>query len=234
MPPALSDDEFDDDDDVPDQIPARQTAKLEPKLPDVDDEDGEEDEAGEEEYRVEKIVAHGFEEDGSVKYKIKWLGYDNEDDMTWEPVENLEGAQDALKAYHKKIGGPPQLPSAMLKKGKGGKRTAEQAFDSPAQASSGKKRGRKSANGTAEEPVERSRQLPIGSWDDHVLRVASIIEEALETHTSKGVKVENRELIGLLMWKDNGPKTQHKMNILRTKCPQRLLDYYEQHLRFTD
>lgn len=36
--------------------------------------------------------------------------------------------------------------------------------------------------------------------------------------------------MGLLQWKDGPPKTQHKMKVLRQKVPQKLLDYYEQHL----
>ena len=140
-----------------------------------------------------------------------------------------EGAQDVLNAYHKKIGGPPEPPArASSKKGPKSKRNASEALDSPAPAA-GRKRGRKS-NGVAEE-TEEKRQLPVGSWDDHVLCVASVVEEAIDVKGPRaGVTSEKKELLGLLQWKDNGPKTQHKMKVLRQKAPQRLLDYYEQHL----
>lgn len=54
-----------------------------------EDDEEEEDEGEEDEYRVEKILKHGFSDDGAVQYQIKWLGYEDPEDMTWEPVENL-------------------------------------------------------------------------------------------------------------------------------------------------
>ena len=64
--------------------------------------------------------------------------------------------------------------------------------------------------------------MPSGSWETHIQRVTSILEE--DEEKSKG-----KQLIGLVEWVDTR-KTQHKMEVLRRKCPQKLLDYYEQHL----
>lgn len=126
-----------------------------------------------------------------------------------------------MTAYHKSIGGPPEAP----KKGGKGKRSASTAFDSPVPDSSAKKtKGRQSdvgaANGT---PAKKT--LPAGTWENDVQRVTSILEEP-EDPTQKN---KSNVLIGLLEWID-GTKTQHKMDALRRKCPQKLLDYYEQHL----
>ncbi|KAK4901581.1 hypothetical protein LTR27_001353 [Elasticomyces elasticus] len=233
MPPAISEDGSDDID-IPDAIPAKAAKMVADAEPEAEAEE-EDDEEGEDEYRVEKILSHDFDKKGNVIYQIKWLGYENDEDLTWEPIENLDGAKEILRLYHKKIGGPPQPKST--KKGKG-KRGASDAFaaDSPAPTSS-KKKGRKS-NGAAatesEEPAPKTRELPVGSWDDHVLRVTSIIEEVAPVKgTGKGTK-ETKELIGLLEWKDKEvSKTSHKMKVLRQKVPQRLLDYYELHLVFT-
>ena len=52
-------------------------------------EDGSDDEEAEDEYVVDKILEHKFAARGVVQYKVKWLGYDDEADMTWEPAENL-------------------------------------------------------------------------------------------------------------------------------------------------
>jgi len=135
-----------------------------------------------------------------------------------------ENATDILKAYHKEIGGTPEPEAKKGKAGKAGKRSASAAFDSPAPAASGKKAkgGRQSdvANGTPAKKV-----LPSGTWENDVQRVTSILEEA-EDPTQKN---NSNVLIGLLEWTD-GTKTQHKMDALRRKCPQKLLDYYEQHL----
>lgn len=118
-------------------------------------------------------------------------------------------------------------PTSSKKKGaKGGKRSASAAFaESPAAETSTKKRGRKSVENSNGAPKF---ELPDGSWQDHVLRVTSIIEEFEPAKSIKGAKGAS-SLIGLLEW-NNGQKTQHAMKTLRTKCPQKLIDYYEQHL----
>jgi hypothetical protein len=36
-------------------------------------------------FTVEKIIGKGVL-DGELHYKVKWLGYDNPADDTWEPV----------------------------------------------------------------------------------------------------------------------------------------------------
>ena len=58
--------------------------------------------------------------------------------------------------------------------------------------------------------------------------LSSIIEETdAEFRGGKGTDVKG--LYGLLEWSD-GRKTQFPLEVVRRKCPQRLLDYYEQHL----
>ncbi|KAI7181210.1 hypothetical protein D0869_14833 [Hortaea werneckii] len=257
MPPAISDHESGSEDDIPDQIPARVNKKATEPTQEDDDDENDEEEDDEDEYRVDKIVKHDWLDDGTLVYQIKWQGYEDPGDMTWEPVENLEGAKDILQTYLKKIGGTPEPPAPKSKRGGstrksgggGGKRSASEAFatDSPAPASSSKKRGNASSskgrpsktNGTVDEHTETTkRALPPGTWDNDVLRVTSIIEESAPSTTSSlarnksaaGNGKETKELIGLLEWKDGGAKTQHKMKVLRQKVPQRLLDYYEQHL----
>lgn len=41
-------------------------------------------------YVVEKILNHLVDdEDGAIKYEVKWAGYEKKADRTWEPEENL-------------------------------------------------------------------------------------------------------------------------------------------------
>ena len=140
-----------------------------------------------------------------------------------------ENAKQALDAYKLKIGGtpPPEEEKPGKKKAaKGGKRSASAAFnDSPAVEASAKKKGRRATNG-----VDSEKALPEGSWEDHILSVMSIIEEEEAAKGGKGAKGKSTiDLFGLIHWNE-GRKTKHPMRTLRRKCPQKLLDYYEQHL----
>lgn len=135
---------------------------------------------------------------------------------------------DIVEAYHKKIGGPPNQKSAKKKAPAKNKRSASAAFakDSPAVEASAKKRGRKSTGDAPSNGTDP--KLPEGSWEDHVLRVSSIVEESSPV-MGKGQKKDSATLYGLIEW-HAGNKTQHPLTALRRKCPQKLLDYYEQHL----
>ena len=130
-----------------------------------------------------------------------------------------------VKEYHSSIGGTPQPGST--KKGKKGaqKRTASEALEPPAPVVT-KKRGRKSqTNGTDSE--QSPFVLPKGSWESEVSHVMSIVEEP-EPDAVKPGKT-NKILMGFIEWND-GRKSKHPMKTLRTKCPQALLTYYENHL----
>jgi len=58
----------------------------------------ESDDDGDAEYEVELIVDKRIV--GRVtEYKVKWKGWEKEEDRTWEPVENLEGSEKLIKKY---------------------------------------------------------------------------------------------------------------------------------------
>lgn len=81
-----------DDVDIPDSIPARKSKGKqaeEAEDEENDDRDEGEDEDEEDEYQVEKILGHSHDAKGNVLYQIKWLGYEDEKDLTWEPITNL-------------------------------------------------------------------------------------------------------------------------------------------------
>ncbi|XWW98165.1 hypothetical protein V2A60_006162 [Cordyceps javanica] len=195
--------------------------------------DGEDDdeEDDEEEFIVEAIKKHMIDEDGSLKFQVKWEGYDKKSDMTWEPEENLEeSANEVLEEYFDKIGGRDSI------------------FQQTAAAASGKKRGRKPSmpgvgggvgGGASADPTptKRSRKSngthpaastppasnkpwspPAGSWEDAIESIDACHDEGLG------------ELMVYLGWK-NGKKTRHKTSVIYAKCPQKMLQFYERHIK---
>merc|ERR1739838_788365 len=55
-----------------------------------------------EEYEVEAIINKRFRK-GRTEYLVKWKGWDNADDNTWEPADNLD-CEDAIKEYENNVG----------------------------------------------------------------------------------------------------------------------------------
>lgn len=53
------------------------------------------DEGDEEEFEVEKILKKRVVA-GSVEYQVKWKGWDNEEDLTWEPLDNLASSSQLI------------------------------------------------------------------------------------------------------------------------------------------
>lgn len=60
------------------------------------------DEQGMEQWKVEKIVDK-FVNGEVISYKIRWKGYNAEDD-TWKNPTALEQAQEAVRAYEEALG----------------------------------------------------------------------------------------------------------------------------------
>jgi chromobox protein 1 len=211
MPPALSDEEPQASSSDNEEIPYRGKNQA---ADEEEDEEGDGEE-GEEEYVVEKIISHAFNDDGTVVYEVKWLGYEKKADRTWEPESNLSGATEVLKEYFESIGGRPVAPEKKPKK-RGRKKSGvpESQESTPA--------------APAIPPAKRAKKAwepPPGSWENDVEEVTTVDEkENLQTG-----KVERQ---ACLNWK-NGHKTQHSLPIIYRKCPQKMLQYYERHLVFT-
>ncbi|KAF3937046.1 hypothetical protein ABW19_dt0210562 [Dactylella cylindrospora] len=192
------------DEDMQEEVEEKNVDEDEDEDQDAEDEDGGAGGNAEpEEYIVEKIMGHKFE-DGVLKYLVKWQGYEKKSDQTWEPEDTLEDVA-ALDMYLEERGGrPTQTPG---------------------------KRGRKSA-GAASTPVPKKNRIkqegasthlkpdewdpPSGSWEDDILMI-----ETLER--------SGTELICYVQWV-NGRKSQHPAHVVYQRCPQKMLKFYESHL----
>ncbi|KAI2617790.1 heterochromatin protein one [Hypoxylon sp. NC1633] len=239
MPPAISEDEASDTGEV--SIPllstrAKRTSAnfkshdeilgdVKGDLENGDDdnelaEDEDEGDAGDMEedvYIVEKIIAHAVEPDGTLKFKVKWEGYDKKSDQTWEEDDNLkENASDVLEEYLHSLGGRQKIlddATTAIKTKKRGRPAA-------GTPTNGAKRRRNDSHPASATPPTSGRpwKPPVGSWEDEV----DSIDACHDENTGK--------LIVYLTWK-NGHKTQHDTKVVYQRCPQKMLQFYERHVK---
>jgi len=66
-----------------------------------------------EEYEVQSIIEKRLRK-GKVEYLVKWKGWDDPADNTWEPVANLE-CPEIIEAYEKKLGGDKSSGGSSVK-----------------------------------------------------------------------------------------------------------------------
>lgn len=65
----------------------------------------------EEEYEVEAILDSKRDKrrkGDTVHYLVKWVGYDDPNENTWETIENLKNASDVVAEYHRRYPNKPQ------------------------------------------------------------------------------------------------------------------------------
>ncbi|KAG8170204.1 hypothetical protein KVR01_000949 [Diaporthe batatas] len=191
---------------------------------DGEDEDEEED-LDEDEYVVEKIFSHYIADDGEPRFEVKWEGYAKKSDRTWETEENLqENAAEILHEYFKSVGGREQIFEQTASALKGRKRGRQSNSATPAEKRP-RKNGNTSSHPADSTPPATARQAaewkpPSGSWDEEVETVDMCQDE------------ENGTFIVYLTWK-NGKKTQHPKEVVYRRCPQKMLRFYERHIRIS-
>lgn len=86
------------------ETPSRRSSSFISPTPDKESEEmlGKPVAVADEEYIVEAILGHKTER-GGVYYHVKWEGWDEEKDKTWEPACNLHDAQDILNKYRQSL-----------------------------------------------------------------------------------------------------------------------------------
>ncbi|VUC20817.1 unnamed protein product [Clonostachys rosea] len=186
--------------------------------PEDDEGEGDEDEDDDEEeelFVVEKILGHMVDNKGNIRFQVKWEGYESKKDLTWEPEENLTEATEVLQEYFASVGGRQAILD-QTEKAKGKKRGRPGSDQS-----AGTKRQRKNGVHPAdtEPPVTKKKwQPPSGSWEDDIENIDACEEEG------------GGKLVVYLNWK-NGQKTKHETSVIYKKCPQKMLQFYERHVK---
>ncbi|KAJ5595106.1 uncharacterized protein N7459_001314 [Penicillium hispanicum] len=231
MPPPVEDISDEESGDVPFKDAPEDQADGNKSEEDNEQDDGDDEGV----YIVEKITEHNWLDDGSLVLLVKWKGWENPEDLTWEPEEGLkEGAEAVLAQYYKKIGGRPKKPAP--KAGPGRKRKSMgSAKDSPAPADKTKptepKRRRRSTKAetapsettAGSENGDETNWLPKGkNWDKEVSSVDTIIRDQ-----------DNGGLYAFLLW-NNGKRSRVAIESCYEKCPMQMLKFYEKHLVFKE
>ncbi|KAL4978637.1 hypothetical protein BDW66DRAFT_129218 [Aspergillus desertorum] len=224
MPPPVAD--LSDDESTGESIPYEEVEDKKNGVDDTNDADDDENE-DEDVYVVEKILGHSFKGDGTLLFQVKWQGYDDPKDETFEPEENLEGAQEILNEYFKLIGGRPQKPSKKRKS------TGRPPKAASVEKSEPKRRRRSRAASTEEtNAAEEKEKVKVKesvapnwvpkskNWENEVKAVDTIVRE-------------DGGLVAYLHWK-NDKKSKVSIETCYDRCPRKMLKFYEQHLVFKD
>ncbi|KAH6961681.1 hypothetical protein BKA56DRAFT_451730, partial [Ilyonectria sp. MPI-CAGE-AT-0026] len=151
---------------------------------------------------VDSIQKHAVDENGNTKFQVKWQGYEDEKDWTWEPLKNLRiSGEEMIRDY----------------------------FDRLAEKSSGMKESRmavgtkchENAGGHVPRASSRRHSLslpisktlkwraPVGSWEDKIQTIDGCEDAG------------NGDLIVYVTWK-GGQQTRHKAQMMHAKCPQKV------------
>lgn len=191
-------------------------------------------------FEVEKILDKKIIK-GEPKYLIKWIGWD-EDDSTWEPLENLTNIIPMVNKFEKKIMEEGGNENTLTK--------IKEIMKSKNNISLDKKR-KESKSKSKSKSISRSRsrtRSPLkrvkSKKEMNLLkseRSPGNIECDLPKKIISGKLIENNqeegsEVICIIEWKPriNGIQPQDSAisnKVLREKYPQLLIDYYESKLK---
>merc|ERR1712130_18270 len=163
----------------------------------------------EEVYEVEKIMGRRVKK-GKTEYLIKWKGYDNEEDNTWEPQENLD-CEDKIQDFEKQ------------RKDK----EAKDAADKEAKAAGSKGEKRKSETTKKEEPKEKKKK----EKDDNKPRGFA---RGLTAERIIGATNDPGELFFLIKWKGSDEADLVPAKEANVKIPQIVIKFYEERLNWYD
>jgi chromobox protein 1 len=218
---------------------------------DAGDEEGNSngEEEADAEYEVEMVVGHKHVK-GRIHYLIKWNGYSSDDnswedgvdvfctdliEAYWRRHEQAGGSKSDLKGIPKKDSARPArsngtaIASKASKKDRDGDTVMEMA-PAKRQRTSALKDALKDAPKDARKSDEVSMNVDLSdikwtppkswtSWEDKV-------------RTIQTVERINQQLLIRLEWK-NGRETQHPIELAHQKCPQKLIQFYESHIKFS-
>ncbi|KAL8722285.1 MAG: hypothetical protein Q9225_001189 [Loekoesia sp. 1 TL-2023] len=224
-------------DDKPEPVQEQVDQELNDAAENPEEEEEDDDDEDGELFIVEKILNHHNRfEDDIMRYEIKWKGYEDKKDRTWETEDNLAGAREILEAYWAKIGGKPVPAPKPAPKKRGRQSTGSQVEPAKKQ-----KKGRKSTSAipdpdaTPEPPVGFTDVNPDtwkppppndNAWDPLIMNVDTIEKD------------NNGDLWAYLVWNEKNDdgrfnRSKARLETCKKACPQKMLTFYEKHVYVT-
>lgn len=199
--------------------------------------DDRDESSEEEEYIVEKVVDKRIK-GGKVQYLLKWEGYGS-DSNTWENENGLscpeliKAFEDSLKEKEKekeKSNGS----SKVSKK----KRQISETVDDESGEDDGNvsKTSKSSSSGRIKDSVESEAESKKTKTNNFVTsppkteKVVSGFAQGFVPEKIIGASEVNEELLFLLKWKGSDKAEMVKAKEANVKCPQLVIEFYEQRL----
>ncbi|MBW0461086.1 hypothetical protein O181_000801 [Austropuccinia psidii MF-1] len=241
------------------------------------DSDAEDNAEDEKTYEVETIKGHR-NKGGTIKYKIGWKGYPDED--TWEPEDNLKGSEEILKKYKLENGllrpsksRPSNVSIASSTKKPSSKGSHEKPHSLAASDASRKRKRSPQPSKSTIAPLRKNgtngptkadrdsvkdrkpsrTASPLASddesfddekwhaqyenrpsWENLIKNVRTVekVQADDEVASTSSRDALSNGLNICLLWKA-GRTSWVSNKTARAKLPQKLLDFYEDHLQFT-
>ncbi|KAJ2879092.1 hypothetical protein GGI21_001741 [Coemansia aciculifera] len=191
------------------------------KLSSENEAEEEEEEDNDEVYVVEKIIGHRNENGGQL-FHIKWAGYP-ESENTWEEEGNVLDKDMLAKYWDEKRIEKAKREATKKRNTLATAKMAKTRDQSPDSAAANKRR-RTLTPTSARAPGSDAGDYEASGPDDD--NWEPLIKE-IETVDRK----EKDKLIVFIEWK-NGQVTSHPIELAYQKCPQAMLKFYEERLRF--
>lgn len=156
-----------------------------------------------EEYEVEKILDKRVNKTGFTEYLVKWRSYEDPEENTWEPVDNLGDAEKAIKLFEK-----------------------EQEIKTMTAGSKNSKR--KSAPGTvaAQQPSSKQQKVDIKE------KPKEGFARGLQAEKIIGIRKDLHKLLFLVKWKGTEDKDFVDAKEAKIKIPQVVIEFYEEKLNW--
>ncbi|GBB97898.1 hypothetical protein RclHR1_00310026 [Rhizophagus clarus] len=206
-------------------------------IDDVSEEYNEEKENSdsEDEYVVEKIIDHRKIK-GVTQYYLKWKGYPD-DENTWENESDVF-AKELIEKYWKRenekskkkpVESPEESSEEDSKRNsKENNKKIEQVKKKQTIITNNQVniRKRKFSDSFNEEPdfslLENFPPPSLTNWEEEVDDVETVEKNSKDSG-----------LLIYLNWK-NGHRTRHPASVANLMCPQKIIRFYEEHLKFKD